>query len=105
MNDTTTAAAQRERMVEDLKAVIADAEEMLALTADQAGEGAVKLRARVQARLHSARERLAEVQAVAIERAKAAGQAADHYVHEKPWQAIGAAAAVGMVVGLLIGRR
>lgn len=103
MNDTT--AAQRDRLVDDLKAVITDAEELLALTADQAGEGAVKMRERVQLRLASARERLAALQASALERAKAAGQAADHYVHEKPWQAIGAAAAVGMVIGLLIGRR
>lgn len=103
MNDTTL--AQREQLVTDLKAVITDAEELLSLTADQAGEGAVKLRAKVQARLASARQRLVEVQGRAVERAKAAGQAADHYVHEKPWHAIGAAAAVGMVIGLLVGRR
>ena len=103
MNEATT--VQRDRLVEDLKAVIADAEELLALTADQAGEGAVKMRERVTARLASARERLAALQASAIERAKAAGQAADQYVHEKPWYAIGAAAAVGVVVGMLIGRR
>lgn len=103
MNDATV--DQRERLVTDLKAVISDAEELLSLTADQAGEGAVRLRARVQERLARARERLVEVQATAAARAKAAGQAADHYVHEKPWQAIGAAAAVGMVIGLLIGRR
>ncbi len=105
MNDTTTMSDQRERMVEDLKAVIHDAEEMLSLTAGQAGEGAQKLRERVQARMASARERLTTLQASAVERAKAAGQAADHYVHEKPWHAIGAAAALGVVVGLLIGRR
>lgn len=105
MDDTSATAVQRERMVEDLKAVIHDAEELLSLTADQAGESAVKLRERVQARLHSARERLATLQASAVERAKAAGQAADHYVHEKPWHAIGAAAAIGVVFGLLIGRR
>jgi ElaB/YqjD/DUF883 family membrane-anchored ribosome-binding protein len=103
MNEATT--VQRDRLVEDLKAVIADAEELLALTADQAGEGAVKMRERVTARLASARERLAALQASAIERAKAAGHAADQYVHEKPWYAIGAAAAVGVVVGMLIGRR
>lgn len=105
MNDTTSTEVQRERMVEDLKAVIHDAEELLSLTAGQAGEGAAKLRERVQARLVRARERLAEMQSAAVERAKAAGHAADQYVHEKPWHAIGAAAAVGMVIGLLIGRR
>ena len=103
MNEATT--VQRDRLVEDLKAVIADAEELLALTADQAGEGAVKMRERGTARLASARERLAALQASAIERAKAAGHAADQYVHEKPWYAIGAAAAAGVVVGMLIGRR
>ena len=35
----------------------------------------------------------------------AAGHAADDYVHEHPWKAIGAAAGVGMIIGLLIGRR
>ena len=103
MNDTT--AIQRQRLVDDMKGMIADAEELLSLTAGQAGEGAVKLRERAQVRLQSARERLADLQAAAVDRAKAAGHAADDYVHDKPWQAIGAAAAVGMVIGLLIGRR
>ena len=103
MNDAIL--EQRERLMVDLKAVIADAEELLLLSADQAGEGAAKLRERIQDRLVRAREQLSTVQASAVERAKAAGQAADHYVHDKPWQAVGIAAAVGVVVGLLIGRR
>jgi ElaB/YqjD/DUF883 family membrane-anchored ribosome-binding protein len=102
MNDTVQ---QRERLVSDLKAVIADAEELLSLTADQAGEGAVKLRERIQLRLAQARDRLAVAQESVVERAKAAGHAADDYVHDKPWHAIGIAAALGMVVGMLIGRR
>ena len=106
MNATTNdGGIQRERMVDDLKAVISDAEEMLSITADQAGDKAVKLRARVQERLQSARERLADLQSRAADRARAAGHAADDYVHEKPWHAIAAAAAAGMVVGLLIARR
>lgn len=103
MRDATL--EQRERLMSDLKAVITDAEELLSLTADQAGEGAVKLRERIQARLMAAREQLLDAQHSAMAHAKAAGQAADHYVHDKPWQAIGIAAAVGIVVGLLIGRR
>jgi ElaB/YqjD/DUF883 family membrane-anchored ribosome-binding protein len=103
MNDTT--AAQREKLVADLKGVIADAEEMLKLSAGQAGDEAVKLRERVQALLQSAQERLADVQHAAIQRARAAGHAADDYVHQNPWQAIGIGAGVGVLVGLLIGRR
>jgi ElaB/YqjD/DUF883 family membrane-anchored ribosome-binding protein len=103
MNDAIL--EQRERLMVDLKAVIADAEELLLLSADQAGEGAAKLRERIQDRLLRAREQLSAVQTSAVERAKAAGHAADDFVHDKPWQAVGIAAAVGVVVGLLIGRR
>lgn len=100
-----SAVEQREKLVADLQRVIADAEEMLKLSAGQAGDEAVKLRERVQARLLQTKERLADLQHAALEKAKAAGHAADDYVHENPWVSIGVAAGVGLVVGLLIGRR
>ena len=40
-----------------------------------------------------------------MDRAKDAAKATDDYVHENPWQAIGIAAAVGLVAGLLMSRR
>ena len=103
MNDTT--ASQRDKLVADLKHVIADAEDMLKLSAGQAGEEAGKLRERMQARLSSTKQRLADLQHVAIEKAKEAGHVADDFVHEKPWVSIGVAAGAGLIVGLLIGRR
>ena len=60
---------------------------------------------RMQERLQQAKHRLQDLQETAVARAKAAGHAADDYVHEHPWKAIGAAAGIGMIVGLLIGRR
>ena len=102
---TAHATEPRDRLMDDLRAVIADAEELLALTKDQAGEGAARLRERVQARLLRARDRLGDLQDSALERARAAGLAADDYVHERPWQAVGIAAGVGVLIGLLIGRR
>jgi ElaB/YqjD/DUF883 family membrane-anchored ribosome-binding protein len=103
MNDLT--AAQTDKLLADLRLVVADAEELLRTTAGQAGEGAAELRAKVQASLTRAREGLADAQDAALEKAKAAGRAADDYVHENPWRSIGIAAGVGVVVGLLIGRR
>jgi ElaB/YqjD/DUF883 family membrane-anchored ribosome-binding protein len=103
MNDTT--ASQRDKLVADLKHVIADAEDMLKLSAGQAGDEAVKLRERLQARLSGTKERLADLQHSALEKAKEAGHVADDFVHEKPWVSIGVAAGVGLIVGLLIGRR
>jgi ElaB/YqjD/DUF883 family membrane-anchored ribosome-binding protein len=103
MNDIT--AAHRDKLVADLKAVIADAEDMLKISAGQAGEEAVRLRERLQVRLSGAKERLADLQHAAVEKAKEAGHVADDFVHEKPWLSIGVAAGVGLIVGLLIGRR
>ena len=40
-----------------------------------------------------------------LARAKAAGHATDEFVQEHPWQSIGIAAGLGLVVGLLIARR
>jgi ElaB/YqjD/DUF883 family membrane-anchored ribosome-binding protein len=48
---------------------------------------------------------MAEAQAALLVKTKAAAKATDAYVHENPWRAVGAAAGVGLVIGLLVGRR
>lgn len=103
MNDMTI--AQKDKLMADLRLVISDAEELLRLGAEQTGASAVEWRAKVQERITQARHKLADVQDNAVERAKAAGHAADDYVHDHPWKAVGAAAGIGLIVGLLIGRR
>jgi ElaB/YqjD/DUF883 family membrane-anchored ribosome-binding protein len=95
----------QQRLVSDIKSVIADAEDMLHATADQAGEKVATLRARIQERLHDAKLRLVEAEAVLVAKTRAAARATDNYVHESPWTAIGIAAGVGLLVGLIIGRR
>jgi ElaB/YqjD/DUF883 family membrane-anchored ribosome-binding protein len=95
----------KDKLMNDLHMVIADAEEVLRLTANEVGDSAVSLRARLQARLDQAKEELKRAQHAVVIKAKAAGIATDEFVHENPWRAIGAAAGVGLVVGLLIGRR
>ena len=103
MNDMTL--AQKDKLMADLRVVVADAEELLRLGAEQTGASAIERRARVEARLAKAKLSLADLQETAVAKARAAGHAADDYVHEKPWKAIGAAAGIGLLVGLLIGRR
>ena len=103
MNDTTL--AQKDKLMADLRQVISDAEDLLRLGAEQTGTGASEWRAKVEDRITQAKYKLADLQDSAIERAKAAGHAADDYVHDHPWKAIGAAAGVGLIIGLLIGRR
>lgn len=98
-------SAHKDKLMADLRVVIADTEELLRITADQAGEGLSEARGRIQARLSQAKASLTQLQETAVAKAKAAGHAADEYVHDNPWKAIGAAAGIGLVVGLLIGRR
>ncbi len=94
-----------EQLIADFKTVVSDAEALLKATAGQTGDKVAATRARVEESLGVARARLAEMQATAIAKAKAAAKATDAYVHENPWKSVGLAAAIGVVVGLLIGRR
>ena len=103
MFDTTT--VNRDKLMDDLRVVIADAEELLRMTADQAGESAADLRSRVQARMNQAKADLVCLQEAAVAKVKAAGHATDEFVHENPWKSIGIAAGAGLLIGLLLGRR
>ena len=99
-NDVT-----KDKLVADLKVVVADAEELLRATASQAGEKVSAARARIEASLATAKVKLTEAERVLLEKSKLAAKATDEYVRENPWHAVGIAAAVGLVLGVLISRR
>lgn len=101
MNDIVN----KEKLVADLKVVVADTEELLRATAGQAGEKVAAIRDRLQDHLASAKTSLADAQAAVVDRAKQVGRYTDDYVHDNPWRSVGIAAGVGFIVGLLIGRR
>lgn len=103
MNDATV--VNKDKLISDMKVVMADADELLRVTAGQAGDKVSELRGKIQASLASARSSLSDAQAAALEKAKEVGHAADDYVHANPWRSVGIAAGVGLIVGLLIGRR
>lgn len=105
MAETDISTASKEKLVSDMKIVIADAEEILRATANQAGEKVVELRERIQERLRDAKIRLQDAEAALLDKTKAAARATDDFVHEHPWQAVGVAAAIGLALGVLIGRR
>lgn len=103
MNDMTT--VHKDKLMNDLRVVITDAEELLRMTADQAGETAADVRGRVQAKMNQAKADLLRLQDTAVAKAKAAGLAADEFVHDNPWKSISVAAGVGLALGLLASRR
>jgi ElaB/YqjD/DUF883 family membrane-anchored ribosome-binding protein len=101
----TSTVSSQEKLVSDIRAVIADAEDILKVTADQTGEKIASLRARIKERMLDARIRLDAAEAVLVDKTRAAARAADDYVHESPWQAVGIGAGVGFLVGFILGRR
>jgi len=95
----------REKLVDDFAEMLTEAEDLMKRAANETGDRAKDLRSQVEAKLLAARSRLQEMQGDALDSAKAAARVTDDYVHDNPWAAIGAAAAVGFIVGLLMNRR
>jgi ElaB/YqjD/DUF883 family membrane-anchored ribosome-binding protein len=81
-------------LMDDLRAVLADAEELLRATAGDAAPKVQEVRARAEETLKNARERL-----------DSAGRELDTKVRENPWVAVGVAAGIGLLLGVLIARK
>jgi ElaB/YqjD/DUF883 family membrane-anchored ribosome-binding protein len=58
----------------------------------------------IEETLHRGREKLAEMQAALVDRSRYAARNTDFYVHGNPWKAIGLAAGIGFIIGLLLRR-
>lgn len=95
----------KEQLINDFKVVVTDAEALIKATAGQGGEAVAAMRVKAEASLATAKEKMSEAQAALLTKARAAAKATDEYVHVNPWQSIGVGTAVGVVIGLLIGRR
>lgn len=95
----------KQQLINDFKVVVSDAEALLKATAGQSGEALSAMRAKVGESLVAAKAKMADAEQELLIKAKAAATATDEYVHTHPWHAVGVAAGVGLVIGLLIGRR
>jgi ElaB/YqjD/DUF883 family membrane-anchored ribosome-binding protein len=94
-----------DKLMKDLRAVVVDTEDLIKATAGQTGERIEKVRARAEESLRNAR---VQVQATGNDLQVAAQDAArqvSSQVRENPWTAVGIAAGIGLVLGILIGRK
>jgi ElaB/YqjD/DUF883 family membrane-anchored ribosome-binding protein len=99
------ASAKKENMVQDSKALLDDTEALLREAAKASGDKAQELYDRIAENLNKAKTTLLDAQANITEKAKETAKNTDQYVHDHPWQAVGAAAAIGAVLGMLIARK
>jgi ElaB/YqjD/DUF883 family membrane-anchored ribosome-binding protein len=100
-----TEQANSHKLFQDLQAVVRDAEALLNATAGQAGDKVQAVRSRAEETLKQARSSLESAENIAVRRAKEVADQAENYVRENPWQAVGVAAGIGLLLGLLLSRR
>jgi ElaB/YqjD/DUF883 family membrane-anchored ribosome-binding protein len=99
-SDMTTREANQ-KLMGDLKTVAHDAEDLMKATADQAGEKVAELRTRLSHALESARHTAQRLEEKTVEAAKAA----DRAIREHPYQSLGVAFGLGVLIGVLVARR
>jgi ElaB/YqjD/DUF883 family membrane-anchored ribosome-binding protein len=105
MSTATPNEVTTDQLLADLKTVMSDAEALLRATSTQTGEKIQEVRARAEESLRQAKARLSSIEEEALRRAREVADATDEYVRENPWQSVGIAAGVGLLVGLLLARR
>jgi len=93
------------KLMEDLQAVVRDAEALLKATAAESSEKIQEARARATESLRQAKTRLNDSEASMLNNAREAVDKATSYVKSNPWQSLGIVAAVGVIVGMLLRRR
>lgn len=98
-----------EQLKADLHHLTQTIEELVSATADDSRSNIKELRERAEKHLHDTRSRLEargeKLYEEARDTVREQVDACDQYVHDNPWSSVGIAAATGVVIGLLIGRR
>lgn len=105
MSETTSDTITTDKLVEDLRVLARDAEALLAATAGQADVRINELRGRLTAAVHSARGTCEDLQGKAADQIRRGLRETDQTVRSHPWEAVGVAFGIGVVVGILLGRR
>ena len=98
-------SASTEQLIGEFKSLMADAEALIKATEDHPGDAISAIRNKALETLAGAKQSLSSVEGTVLEKAKVAAEGADDFVHRSPWEAVGVAAGLGLLIGLFIGRR
>ena len=96
---------QKEELLQEVRAVLDDVEELYHSGVEEGSKEAEQLRGKLQHKLQAAQRKLGDFEEVAAERVKETARQADQLVQDKPYYAMGFAALAGLVVGVLLNRR
>jgi ElaB/YqjD/DUF883 family membrane-anchored ribosome-binding protein len=102
MKNRGTAEENPDTFITDLRALVTEAQKLIDASGDDAnGETHTALRERFEA----AKERFNEMYSSARKRVVDSGKYADQTIRANPYQSIAIAAGIGLIVGILVGRR
>lgn len=99
------AKAHSEQLIHDFKAFMLGAEELIKATAIHEDGPLSAIRSKTLDALNNAKESLSSIEDAVSEKATVVAKGADEFVHRNPWEALGVAAGLGLLIGLLIPRR
>jgi ElaB/YqjD/DUF883 family membrane-anchored ribosome-binding protein len=85
---------------DEMRAFLADVEDLVKKVANVSDADVARLRGRVTGAIGDVRQTIGDTTESLRERARMAVAVTDDYVHDRPWTAIGLAAAVGVIVGV-----
>ncbi len=102
---TPSSDVHKEQLIQDLRAVMRDAEALFKSSGQELGNGAEQWRVRAQDRLSELRDQLSSIRHDAAERVLSTGRTTNAFVHRNPWAAVGLASGLGILAGLLLNSR
>jgi ElaB/YqjD/DUF883 family membrane-anchored ribosome-binding protein len=89
------------KLVQDFKLVVHDAESLAKATASDLGDKAKEARARLATSLEHAKANFRKLE----DKAAAGARATDEVIRSHPYESLGAAFGVGLLIGLIVSRR
>ena len=89
------------RLVSELKTVTKDAEELLKTVSGEKGNGSHEIRMRLSSAIESAKATYRRLE----EKAVAGAKATDKAIRAHPYESLGVAFGMGLLVGVLVGRK
>ena len=90
-----------EKLAKEIKKIAHDAEDLIKATADDVSDKAREARARLMDAVESAKDSCERLQ----EKAVAGAKVTDKTIRDHPYESIGIAFGIGLLIGVLVGRR
>lgn len=95
----------KNQLTSDFSVLVSDAEELLKSTAKYSGESLNSARVKFRDNLDQFKDRLSSAQDAALSKANRAAAATNDYAHDNLWKVVSAAAALGVILGVLMRKK